>query len=282
MDATLDEMATAAAFLQPDHDGTFRGAFANYLTALSVRRPVLLLAFAPKAAGTFLRNAAALAVDGDLVRAVHAQGGRDAQLYLPVFIHYYLGGICDGPMVAHVHMQALPGNRRFLEVLRIKPVVMLRAIPDMLASYCDMLCASEEARAEGLNCPIPAGFAQFAPSEKADFLIDIVAPWYVSYFATWLDYARTRPDDVCLLRYADLVADPAAVLQTALEHAEMTRSRAACQAALDLSWRERGALRFNRGTIGRGRDYFAASHLARLARMLRYHPVLDDWHDVLL
>jgi hypothetical protein len=282
MDANIDSTAVSAAFSQPDYDGVFRGAFADYLRELGKRRPVLLFAFAPKAAGTFLRSAAIDAVGGQLVRVVHAQGGRDAQPYLPAFIAYYLGGVCEGPLVAHMHMQALPANRRFLEALGIKPVIMLRPIPDMLASYWDMLAASEEARAEGLNCPIPVRFAEFSHDEKADFMIEMIAPWYVGYFATWLDYARERPGDVCLLTYSDFAADPAAALQRALTHAGLPRSREACRAALDIAWKDRGSLRFNKGSAGRGKDYFSPAQIARLSRMLRYHPVLDGWHDALL
>jgi len=282
MDIAIDPVAVSAAFSQPDYDGTFRGAFADYLRELGQRRPVLLFAFAPKAAGTFLRSAAIDAVGGQLIRVVHAQGGRDAQPYLPVFIAYYLGELCDGPLVAHMHMQALPANRRFLEALGIRPVIMLRPIPDMLASYWDMLDASEEARAEGLNCPIPAGFPEFPPSTKADFMIDMIAPWYVGYFATWLDYANERPDDVCVLKYSDFTADPAAALQSALAHANMARPREACQAALDIAWKDRGSLRFHKGEAGRGKDYFSPAHIARLSRMLDFHPVLDGWRSVLI
>jgi hypothetical protein len=282
MDATIDSTAVSAAFSQPDHDGTFRGAFADYLRDLGKRRPVLLFAFAPKAAGTFLRSAAIDAVGGQLVRVVHAQGGRDAQPYLPTFIAYYLGGMCKGPLVAHMHLQALPANRRFLEALGIRPIVMLRPIPDMLASFWDMLVASEEGRVEGLNCPIPARFLEFSPAEKADFMIEMIAPWYVGYFATWLDYARERPDDICLLTYSDFTADPAAVLQSALTHAGLARPREVCEAALAISWKDRGSLRFNKGAMGRGKDYFSPAQLARLSRMLNYHPVLDGWRGALL
>jgi len=282
MENRLDSNAVNAAFSQPDYDGTFQGAFADYLGALGKRRPVLLFAFAPKAAGTFLRSAAIDAAGGQLVRVVHAQGGRDAQPYLPIFIAYYLGGVCEGPLVAHMHMQALPANRRFIEALGIKPVIMLRPIPDMLASYWDMLAASGEARAEGLNCPIPARFPDFSPAEKADFMIDMIAPWYVGYFATWLDYAGERPDDICVLRYGDFKNDPATALRTALAHAGLTQPLEICQSALDTAWKDRGMLRFNKGAAGRGKDYFSPAHIARLSRMMRYHPVLDGWHDALL
>ena len=282
MNNAIDSRAIDAAFAQPASDGSFDGVFADYLRGLGMRRPVLFFAFAPKAAGTFLRSAAIQAVDGQLVRVVHAQGGRDAQPYLPIFIEYFLGGICDGPLVTHVHMQALDANRRFLQALGIRPIIMLRSITDMLASFWDMLSESAEARAEGLNCPIPDAFPDFSAAQKADFMIDMIAPWYVGYFATWLDYAREKPDEVCVLTYADFVADPAHVLETALDHADLSRSRFVCQAALDGAWKDRSTLRYNKGASGRGREYFSPAHLERLSRMMRYHPILDGWRDALL
>ena len=282
MHATLDSRAIDAAFAQPDSDGKFTGVFGDYLRGLGMKRPVLFFAFAPKVAGTFLRTAAIDAVGGSLVRVVHANGGRDAQPYLPVFINYFLGGMCEGPLVAHAHMQALPANRHFLEAFGIKPVIMLRPLADMLASYWDMLAASAQARADGINCPIPEAFVSFTAEQKAGFMIDMIAPWYVHYFATWRDYARARPDDVCVLRYADFVADPAHILETALDHAELTRSRFVCQAALDEAWKDRAALRFNQGKAGRGAAYFSEAQQQRLAHLLDYHPALNDWRGELL
>lgn len=282
MDATIDGKAISAVFTQPRFDGSFTSGHAEYLNALSARRPVLFFAFAPKAAGTFLRSAAIAATGGQLVRVTHAGGGRDAQPYLPVFVHYYLGGVCDAPLVAHAHMQALPANRHFLEVLGIRPIIMLRSIPDMLASYWDMLAQSAEARAEGLNCAIPDGFCEYGEKEKSDFMIDMIAPWYVSYFATWLDYLREEPRDICVLRYGDFVKDPAQILHTALEHAELSCTRAQCEAALDASWKEREALRFNKGEQGRGKAYFSPGQLARLSRMVSFHPVLTPYTAELL
>jgi hypothetical protein len=145
-----------------------------------------------------------------------------------------------------------------------------------------MLAGSARARAEGLNCPIPDGFPAFDDARKADFMVDMIAPWYVHYFATWCGYAHAKPHDVCVLRYADFAADPAHVLETALDHADLTRSRFVCQAALDAAWKDRAALRFNKGVTGRGREYFSDAHHERLARMLAYHPVLDRWRDELL
>ncbi|MEI9931441.1 MAG: hypothetical protein WDM89_13110 [Rhizomicrobium sp.] len=155
----LDENVIRAAFAQPNNDGSYPENFRVYLRTLGARRSSVILAFPPKAAGTFLRTAAIVAVNGQLVRAVHAQGGRDAQPYLPIFLSYFSGALGDAPLVTHMHLQGLPANRHFFDALDLRPAIMVRSITDMLASYRDMLDADSEARAEGLNCTIPADYS---------------------------------------------------------------------------------------------------------------------------
>ena len=282
MTVEIDDLAIRAAFSQPDDDGTFHGEFAEYLAGIAKKRPVLLFAFAPKAAGTFLRTAAIAATGGQLVRAVHAQGGREAQFYLPIFIHYYYGGVCEGPMAVHVHMQAHPANCRFIEALSLKPIVMIRSIPDMLASMLDMFVTEPEMLVETVNCVMPKEFPEFSKERKADFMIDMFAPWYVSYFASWLTYAAGKPETVLILHYADLREHPAELLEKVLAHSGIPQPLAVCQAALSGTWEERDGLRFNKGVSGRGKEYFSPEHYANLERMMANYPVLQAWRDALL
>jgi hypothetical protein len=133
MDVVLDQRAIQALFELPDREGVFPASVKNYLLDLGRRRPAVVLAFAPKVAGTFLRSAVIRASGGDLVRIVHAQGGRDAQPYLPTLIGYFGGGVTAGPLVAHVHLQAFGANMRLFEAFDIRPIIMIRSVPDMLA-----------------------------------------------------------------------------------------------------------------------------------------------------
>jgi hypothetical protein len=282
MSARFDDLAVSAAFAQPNHDGSFPDEFAAYLKRTAHGKPSVLFAFPPKAAGTFLRTAALYAVDGQLVRTIHAQGGRDAQFYLPIFLTYYSGAFGNDPMVSHVHMQALAANRHFIEAFDLKPVVMLRSIPDMLRSFAEMIEADPAARADGLNCPVPEDFCAFSPARKADFLIDFLAPWYAGFYATWLEWAQQAPERICLLHYAAFRANPAGELSRALAHSGLPESDEICRAAVDRAWKERHTIRFHRGEDGRGQDYFTPEQMARIARTLSYFPVLDDKRAELL
>jgi hypothetical protein len=271
MKILIDRNAQEAMFELPSNDGDFSPELRTYLGTLGTKRPAIVLAFPPKAAGTFLRTAVIKAIGGELLRVVYAQGSRDAQLYLPTFIGYYLGGFCAGPLVAHVHMQAFPPNTSFLEAFNIYPVIMIRSIPDMLASYWDMLEASS-ARHQGLNCTIPSDFREMGSHRKADFLIDVVGPWYVGYYATWLEYAERNPDRVCTLTYSSFLEDPAATLDILLRHTCVPRSRQECQAAIDVVWKERSDYRFNEGIEDRSHQYFSVARIERIARALSYYP----------
>jgi len=278
----LDADSVSAVFEAIDPDGRFVGEPRAVLQELGKRRKVALLAFPPKAAGTFLRTAIACAVDAAFVRTVHAQGGRDGVPYLPYFVNYFTDGIPKDSFVAHMHMLALPANLHFLEAFGIRPIVIKRNIPDMLASYWDMLDGDAEARKDGLNCHIPPDFPALPRAAKADFMIDIIGPWYVNYYAGWLAYAARQPDDVLVLDYQGLHDEPEAVLQAVIAHMGYSRTLQECAIACAYVWRNRGEYRYNRGEVGRGRQYFTPEHLARLARMMRPYPNLEAYRGELL
>jgi hypothetical protein len=279
--AAFDRKAIEYLFQKPETDGSFKGPILDYFRALGRRQRVLFLCFAPKAAGTFFRQAAMAAVGGELFRVTHAQGGRDATLYLPTFLACYLDPDTL-PMITHIHMQALPANRNFIDAFGLKPVIMIRSISDMLASYWDMLDIDPVARADGLNCLIPSDFVSKSRDAKADFMIDIVAPWYASYFATWKDFADAAPDTVCVLRYDAFRAEPAATVHQALLHAGFAVSRAKCDEAVEKVWGNRNAYRFNKGVEGRAREYFSPAQIERLARQLSQYKQLEPWMGELM
>lgn len=271
MQISLDHHATEALFDLPDSDGAYSPDQLAYLNRLGKQRPAILMAFPPKAAGTFLRTAVTRATGGDVLRLGYAQGSRDAQLYLPTLIGYYMGGFCPGPLVAHIHMQAFPPNLSLLEALGVRPIIMVRSIPDMLASYWDMLDLST-APNQGINCTIPPDFRHMEHARKADFMVEVIAPWYAGYYATWLDYAARSDGRVCLLDYMGFLEKPAETLMHILDHAGVPRSLADCQAAIHAVWDERFGLRYNKGVEGRGLQYFSFAHLERIGKLLSYYP----------
>ncbi len=276
MAAVLDPSAITAAFDMPQPNGEFQGVTRAYLEKLGLSRRIVLMAFAPKAAGTFLRQAVIDAIGGYLHRGAHAQGGRDGSLYLPFLIAALLERDKTAPVI-HVHMQALPANRNFIRALGLKPAIMLRPVPDMLASYRDMLDSDPVARADGLNCLIPANWLDLSDDAKSDFLVDVMAPWYASYFATWKSFADADPGRVLVLHYDAFRANPAETLDAVLRHAGYVIGRERREAALNGVAARKTELRFNKGQKGRGGAYFSPEQKARIARLLSHYDQLRPW-----
>jgi hypothetical protein len=98
----------------------------------------------------------------------------------------------------------------------------------------------------------------------------MIAPWYVSYFSTWLDYAQGN-DRVLVLTYDEFCADPAGNLEKLLAHSRLPRSREECQSALHEVWEERAIFRYNKGVSGRGRSRFTPRQIDRLRQMIHYY-----------
>jgi hypothetical protein len=180
-----------------------------------------------------------------------------------------------------VHMQALPANRYFMDALGLRPVIMVRAIPDMLASYADMLDADPLTPDNWLNLRLPQNYPQLSAERKGDFLIDMMAPWYMSYFATWTEYAA-ESSSVLMLHYDEFRADPAAALEKLLAHSQLPRTRAQCETALQEVWEDRGGLRYNKGVSGRGRQRFTSAQIGRLAKQLDFYPALAGMRKLLI
>ena len=278
----LDSNALNAVFRLPSPDGTFDETLADYLGRLGQRRKSVIFAFPPKAAGTFLRSAALEAVDGQLMRIVHAYGGRDGTPYLPIFILYLAGGFPSDTLVTHIHMQALPANCSLIEALDLKPVIMLRSIPDMLLSYIDMLTNEPIVPDRWLNGFIPPKFADLDDEAKADFVVDMLAPWYASYYATWFDFSARAPGRVCTIRYKEFKRDPAAALEEALRHSGLERTRQECEKAIAATWPDRHSLRFNVGEAGRGTAHFNDRQRNKLETMLFRHYDLEPYRHELM
>jgi hypothetical protein len=282
MSIKLDAKTASAVFTLPQSSGAFDPDFFAYLRELGQRRRSVILAFAPKAAGTYLRSAAIGAIGGQLMRIVHAYGGREAQPYLPTFLRYFAGDANTPTMVTHVHMQALPANRHFFEALDLKPIIMLRSVPDMLCSLLDMLNSEPITPELWINNLIPENFTRFDEDEQADFIVDVMAPWYASYFANWLEFAQASPSRVCILRYPEFKRDPVSALRTLLRHSGLECTNAQCERALDVAWNERALFRFNKGEHGRGIARFQDRHIARVETLLFRHYGLSSYRKDLL
>lgn len=281
MTSFLPPEAIDVLFAMPRIDGAFENKLLAAARALGHRRPLVLLTYAPRCAGTFLRTAAIEACNGQLVRFTHAEGGRDASFYLPWLIAYFNGALTPGTAVTHVHMPAATANCHLIDAFDLHPCVMRRSIPDSLLSLLSMI-EDDPGMPIGFSFLLPTGFADMPAVKRADILIDLMGPWYAQFYASWKTYSEAQPERVLITDYADFCAAPADTLELILAHARAPQAYDTCAAALASVWTERDKFRCNRGLPHHRAAPFTAAQRARLERFVSYYSVLDPWRDVLL
>lgn len=277
---TLGPAALDAIFVSPHIDGVFEGELLETAQELGRRRPLVLLAFAPRTAGTFLRTAAIEALGGQLMRFTHAEGGRDATLYIPWLLAYFRGALTADVAVTHMHMPAATANRHLLDAFGLHPCVMRRSIPDSLQSLLAMI-EDDPAMPIGFSFQLPPNFADSDATRRADMLIDLMGPWYAQYYASWKAYSDAAPGRVLFTDYADFCSEPADVLEQILAHARAPQPFDRCQGAIDAVWRVREQFRCNRSRASHKAAPFTPAQRQRLARLVSYYPNLDAWRDLL-
>ena len=121
-----------------------------------------------------------------------------------------------------------------------KQVVLVRDIREVLVSaYVKWISESEISFSE---------FVRGDPTNRLGYLCDVW--WYVSYLNRWVDVKASAPGDTLVVRYEDMVAEPALWLRRMSDHFGLNLSERAIEAALTLRDKDappsRGAIRKTR------------------------------------
>lgn len=229
------------------------------------RKPSVLIACMLKSGSTFLCNALATATGYPRHPLVYAFYQNAQDIYLPALAR----GIAV-PTITQQHVRATRPNLELIDIFHFKTIVLVRDVFDALVSLRDH-CLRE-------GPEMPAGivtntFAELSKEQQYDLLIDISAPWFFGFYASWFAASRRGDCEPVWVTYETLFADPASALETLLEFTGTPRSREEIAAAVEKA-RSEGS-RLNKGIAGRGRTELTADQRARIARLARWYPGVD-------
>lgn len=199
----------------------------------------ILLACMPKSGSTFLSDL--ICALPDFVRAKFApspMGRREQELD-----ETCLQQIGRRNVVGQLHVRNSEWTEKMRREYRLKPVVLVRSLPDAVVSLRDHL------RRESTIWPIFYADDRHAALDDAaleDMIVRLAAPWFVNFYMTW----RSAPDAL-LISYEELIVDPAAVLRQVLAFAGAEIDEKEIAKAI-AAVADRRDSRFNVGVAGRG------------------------------
>ena len=166
--------------------------------------------------------------------------------------------------VAQHHVRYSLTTKYIIEDYQIVPVVLVRNIFDALVSLRDHL----------MNDAVDMSMAYFSTQmrswsdeEMADYLIDMVVPWYINFYVSWQDFPQRLQ-----LTYEQVRSDTAGCLEEIVSVARLNMSIQDIELAIEEAMNK--PIRLNKGVSGRGAS-FTDEHRQRAARYAAYYPHVD-------
>lgn len=201
-----------------------------------------------------------------LVPLMYACEENEQDLYLPALIDARARNT-----VTQQHLRATTRNIQLLNEFRVRPVVLVRNLFDIVISLRDHI------HRESGKCSMffpGESFAGLSEQEQFDTIIDMALPWYVSFFVSWTEAARRGDIPVFWLNYREMMQDKEAVLAQILGFYGLDRYRQAIGKALARAGTGSDT-RLNVGVSGRGRATLSDAQVDRIYRQVSHYPGID-------
>ncbi len=230
----------------------------------------ILLAYPPKVGGTFMRSALITLLSGHydayLSRGAYANTDQSRDLHFPTILNQHI--VQSSPpraAIMHLHMYPSRHVTEMIDVFDIPVIITTRDILDTLLSGINMADGMEKS-GEAIDDTLVSNgkpYLEMTAEERRYSVVNNVSLWYARFYAQWLRYDQAcreqgkRPP--LWLRYDELIHEPEDVLARMARHVDpqYTYKAGQIKAALEKTFVNKAALRFNKGVSGRGHAYFS-------------------------
>ncbi|MGO9115180.1 MAG: sulfotransferase domain-containing protein [Thermoguttaceae bacterium] len=171
---------------------------------------------------------------------------------------------------AQQHCRFSEPTRAFIEQFHVRVVLQGRNLFDTCVSVRDHLVKQDTISPVAY---VDQSFLGLPEQRQFDFVIDLIVPWYLNFFATWFEGKRRGDVDFCWVGYETLIQNPAATLNRVLEYVGESRTDADLDAALQFA--SKSPTRLNVGRAGRGAEILTERQQARIRQLRDYYPHID-------
>ena len=227
-------------------------------------REHILVACFPKSGSTWLSETLSKLPDFHRVDLVPVYGRREQELAFEKLLLFHTINY-----VAQQHCRFSIATERCLNAFSIKPVILIRNIFDCIVSAKDFMDLAKEDPdiAVGPMAYVSQAYHGWSETDKYDFIIDMMVPWYFNFFVGWHDYSGGT-----WVLYRELLAEPLATVKRIV--AELNLSVEEPTFANALTQASESSTRMNVGRTGRG-EGLARHQKERVYKFASYYPTID-------
>lgn len=225
----------------------------------------VMIACMPKSGSSFLFQTLTNLTGWDSLQMSYAYMQNEEELYLPA-----LRAVVGENTITQQHFRATVPNNQIIQAFDIRPIVLVRNLFDVVVSYTDFYDKGAIA-----NTFFARRWERMDHSRKLDLIIDHFMPWYLAFFASWIDGMKSDQIDGLLVSYEQIIADKPAAIFSISEFLGLEKSPDGCAAAIAAAESNKKKIRLNKGVAGRGEDSLDTDQKDRIRRLADYYDDVD-------
>ncbi len=225
----------------------------------------LLIACMPKSGSTFLKEVLCTLTGCQEANLSYAYIQYEHEIYLP-----HLLQCAYQNTVTQQHCRASKPNEQILQAFDIRPIVLVRNLPDVVISYSSFL--DNGAVADTFFGDV---WPTLNEQGKYDLIIDHVMPWYAGFYASWERAQRLGRLNCLFVTYEEMVADKPATIARIASFLDLKKTSEECATAVRAVDGNPAKTRFNKGIVGRGDQTLSPDQKARLRRLVTAYGDVD-------
>ena len=226
----------------------------------------VMIACMPKSGSTFLKAALCELTGWLEANLVYAYLQNEPDLYLPNLLK-----VATQNTVTQQHCRATGPNVQIMQAFNIRPIVLVRNLPDAMVSLYDFF--EQGAIRNTFFGDIWPGMNE---RNKYDLLIDHFVPWYLQFYVSWEGVQRDGRLSCLFLTYRDMVVDKPGTLLRVAEFLGIRKTRDECAEAVRIVDGDIYRSRLNKGVVGRGYRILSDEQKARLLALMRSCGLIND------
>ena len=171
-------------------------------------KPIIVVAAAPRTGSTFLTNVLIKATKLPNFRLCSGYSTNEHDLYLPA-----LCIVNDSGCVSQMHMKVTFHNTSLINRFKIRQIILVRNIYDIVASLFDDLRKKEEIPGyhtgeSGYSFLwLDSATKNMNDEDLIDMIIDLAIPWYVNFYVSWYRLTEQKKVNPIWVNYEDMMND---------------------------------------------------------------------------
>ena len=172
----------------------------------------------------------------------------------------------------HTHSKYSVPTRDFIIRANVKVILQIRDIFDSVISFRDHANQNNGA-VFSMALIEDKRWKILTDADKLAFIIELVVPWYINFYCSWITSELFDTDHVYLCQYESLKDDPLAELTDIMTYLGETPGESRLREVIDSS--NAKFTRKNKAIVGRGNDELSSDQKKKIISYTRFYPDID-------